>query len=220
MGDPRTSAPPVVGARLDTGPYAPITSLIRSAHSRGSCSTPLRPRLAPLPRGVTGVRVDLGQTVDTTRRRRPHAAPSRIGSRPARRHWSTVAARLLTVAVLLLGRGSPASGPRDPRRHIRADRRTEQHLRLDRRPHAGADPGLVAVANPHHCGPCHRGCRARRLYRGAHFLTDVVGSVLFAVPWLLVTLELLGPHTGSRSGGGRAGVEPATVPHDESVDPT
>ena len=59
-----------------------------------------------------------------------------------------------------------------------------------------------------------------RLYRGAHFPTDVVGSVLFAVPWLLVTLELLGPHTGSRSGGRRAAVSRRTVPHDESVDPT
>jgi undecaprenyl-diphosphatase len=30
-----------------------------------------------------------------------------------------------------------------------------------------------------------------RLYRGAHFPTDVLGSILFAVPWLLITLKLL-----------------------------
>ena len=59
-----------------------------------------------------------------------------------------------------------------------------------------------------------------RLYRGAHFPTDVMGSVLFAVPWLLVTLELLRPHTGSPSGERRAAVGRRTLPHDESADPT
>ncbi len=37
-----------------------------------------------------------------------------------------------------------------------------------------------------------------RLYRGAHFPTDVIGSVLFAVPWLLITLRLLPPGPAER----------------------
>lgn len=39
-----------------------------------------------------------------------------------------------------------------------------------------------------------------RLYRGAHFPTDVLGSALIAVPWLLLTLRLLRPDPGR---GGR-----------------
>jgi membrane-associated phospholipid phosphatase len=34
---------------------------------------------------------------------------------------------------------------------------------------------------------------AARLYRGAHYPTDVLGSVLFAVPWLLVTTKACAP---------------------------
>ena len=34
-----------------------------------------------------------------------------------------------------------------------------------------------------------------RLYRGAHHPTDVLASVAFAVPWLLVTLRLVGDDT-------------------------
>jgi undecaprenyl-diphosphatase len=59
-----------------------------------------------------------------------------------------------------------------------------------------------------------------RLYRGAHFPTDVMASVLFAVPWLLVTLKLLRPHTGPPSGERRAAVERRALPHDESADLT
>ena len=37
-----------------------------------------------------------------------------------------------------------------------------------------------------------------RLYRGAHFPTDVLGSVLFAVPWLIVTLRAVGVRPAPR----------------------
>jgi membrane-associated phospholipid phosphatase len=47
-----------------------------------------------------------------------------------------------------------------------------------------------------------------RLYRGAHFPTDVMGSALFAVPWLLVILKLLRPRAGSQSGRHRATTQP------------
>ena len=40
-----------------------------------------------------------------------------------------------------------------------------------------------------------------RLYRGAHFPTDVLGSVLFAVPWLLVVLRVLPPAPDGGPGG-------------------
>ena len=50
-----------------------------------------------------------------------------------------------------------------------------------------------------------------RLYRGAHFPTDVLGSVLFAVPWLLVTIALLRP---------RDRTPPGAPPTDQRAAPT
>ena len=37
------------------------------------------------------------------------------------------------------------------------------------------------------------GVAAARLYRGAHYPTDVLGSVLFAVPWLLIATRTCAP---------------------------
>jgi undecaprenyl-diphosphatase len=39
-----------------------------------------------------------------------------------------------------------------------------------------------------------------RLYRGAHHPTDVLGSVLFAIPWLLIVLRLVGDGADIRPG--------------------
>ncbi len=48
------------------------------------------------------------------------------------------------------------------------------------------------------------GVAVARLYRGAHHPTDVLASFLFAVPWLLATLRLVGDGPGRRTGGPRA----------------
>lgn len=44
-----------------------------------------------------------------------------------------------------------------------------------------------------------------RLYRGAHFPTDVLGSVLLAVPWLLVVLRVLTTRDAPPASGRTAG---------------
>jgi undecaprenyl-diphosphatase len=51
-----------------------------------------------------------------------------------------------------------------------------------------------------------------RLYRGAHHPTDVLASVAFALPWLLVTLRLLG-------GGERAPAPPPPARRPVAVGP-
>ncbi|GAB3014223.1 hypothetical protein GCM10011376_08300 [Nocardioides flavus (ex Wang et al. 2016)] len=43
-----------------------------------------------------------------------------------------------------------------------------------------------------------------RLYQGAHHLTDVLASLVFATVWLVVVARVLLPHTPSRCGEGRA----------------
>jgi undecaprenyl-diphosphatase len=42
-----------------------------------------------------------------------------------------------------------------------------------------------------------------RLYRGAHYPTDVLGSLLFAVPWLLVVLRVTPPDRGGSTWNAR-----------------
>ena len=51
-----------------------------------------------------------------------------------------------------------------------------------------------------------------RLYRGAHHPTDVLASVAFAVPWLLVTVRLLGPQPTERKDGHRGLANPRAGP--------
>jgi membrane-associated phospholipid phosphatase len=50
---------------------------------------------------------------------------------------------------------------------------------------------------------------AARLYRGAHYPTDVLGSVVFAVPWLLVTTR---GRARRRATGGCATIDPWAYP--------
>jgi len=54
-----------------------------------------------------------------------------------------------------------------------------------------------------------------RMYRGAHYLTDALGAVVLAVPWLLVTLwavHLAAPPGGRRRSPARRGQGATTPP--------
>jgi membrane-associated phospholipid phosphatase len=51
-----------------------------------------------------------------------------------------------------------------------------------------------------------------RLYRGAHFLTDVLGSVLLAVPWLLMVASVVRPPQSSRDRQNSAPAPTETTP--------
>jgi undecaprenyl-diphosphatase len=58
-----------------------------------------------------------------------------------------------------------------------------------------------------------------RLYRGAHFPTDVLGSLLFALPWLLVVVRLLAPPGHSHPGPtGRADTQGGASSGESSPD--
>jgi undecaprenyl-diphosphatase len=58
-----------------------------------------------------------------------------------------------------------------------------------------------------------------RLYRGAHYPTDVLGSLLFALPWLLVVVRLLAPPGSPPPGStGPAGSQDGESPGESSPD--
>jgi undecaprenyl-diphosphatase len=52
-----------------------------------------------------------------------------------------------------------------------------------------------------------------RMYRGAHYLTDALGAVVLAVPWLLVTLWAV--HLAAPPGGRR----PSPAGHGQGATP-
>ena len=53
-----------------------------------------------------------------------------------------------------------------------------------------------------------------RLYRGAHHPVDVLASVAFAVPWLLVTLRLVGDEPAASGGSGERSTPTRLEPHE------